>query len=114
METLTITEEERDGLVIAQLAGSASVDQEAILERAFMRLAALDHKLLVFDLSQLTFISSLGMGAFVSLIKAAKRHETAVRLAAAQPSIYEAFKRARLTDRFEFYDDLDSAINATE
>ena len=55
-------------------------------------------ELAVIDLSGLTFLSSMGMGALVSFHRAVTRNGGVVRLAAAPPPIADAIRRARLTD----------------
>ena len=59
---LTIEESLEPGCVVVKLIGLADSDSSTVLEREVLRLNALRAALIVFDLSQLTFISSLAIG----------------------------------------------------
>jgi len=59
---LTIVESLEPDRVVVKLIGLADSPSSVVLEREFLRLNALRAALVVFDLSQLTFISSLAIG----------------------------------------------------
>ena len=72
MSTMTLSRLEwiieADGeVVIARLSGSADFHQIAELERFAKALAARQRSIVVLELSELEFISSVGLGAFISL-----------------------------------------------
>jgi anti-anti-sigma factor len=66
-----------------------------------MRLVARRPPLVVVDLSGVTFLSSLAMGALVGLRRDLGRWGGRVKLAAIPPMIYESLKTSRLDMLFE-------------
>jgi anti-anti-sigma factor len=76
------------------------------------RLGACRVLLAVLELSELTLLSTLAMGALVSLRRDLGRWGGRVRLAATPPSIHDALTAAGLTDLFEFYRSVEEALAA--
>lgn len=91
---------------------SGAVDALALphLDKEFERLNADRHGLVVLDLSNMTFIGSLGMGSLLNLRKASAVHGGTVRLAAPQPLVADALRRVRLHEVFDIHDTVASAI----
>src|SRR5688500_11356658 len=79
-------------------AGAANVGG---LEKQLQQLATQRPKLWVFDLSGLTFISSVGLVALVAFQKNAQRAGARVRLAAAPEPIHDILKASRLSGAFD-------------
>src|SRR5262245_47747865 len=98
--------------VIPRLAGDGGAVGTESLHVCLASLSARRPALVVFDLAQLAFVASLFMGALVSFRRGLERHGGTVKLAAPQPSVLEAFQRARLDQLFEFSESVDQAINA--
>jgi len=78
------------------------------LERDLGRAMLGKPKLVILDLSELSFCSSLGMGIMVSFRRGLVHHGGRVVFCALQPLVLESFQRARLHDIFEI---CDSAAN---
>lgn len=104
--------EDLPGVSILRIRGTADSATVPELDRAFDRLATAGHPLVVLDLSQVGFISSLAMGSLVTLHKAVTRRGGTLRCAALQPLVAEAFSRVRLNDLIEVRDTLDSALDS--
>jgi anti-anti-sigma factor len=85
-----------DGTVVLALIGSADITAAAALERQVTLLCAKRPKHVVFDLSQLTFISSLCMGTLVTLARSCKGWQGRATLAAPQPTVAGMFRHARI------------------
>jgi anti-anti-sigma factor len=92
-----------DGLRLS-LQGDAGMADLEPLDRELMRAAAAGPAIVVVDLSQLKFISSAGMGAFLKMRSILAKKNGIVRLSGASPEIAEAFQRARLDKLFDFVD----------
>ena len=82
--------------LLVKVTGDAGVAAVSELDDKLMRLTAGKPPSVIVDLSGLAFISSIGMGALVNFHKSIHRQGGAVRFAAPQPMVNEAFKRARL------------------
>ena len=89
--------------VLLRLEGEAGV--HAVDRMPFivmlMRLVARRPPLVVVDLSGLTFLSSLAIGALVGFCRELGRFGGRVKLAAIPPLIYESLKTSRLDMLFE-------------
>lgn len=96
---------------LLRLAGQADVSAMPDLEQALTRLIATRPKAVVVDLTQMSFISSLGIGTLLNLHKAITRHGGRIRCVAPQPMVAEAFRRVRLYDVLDIRDSLDSALD---
>ncbi len=97
---LTIVESLEPDRVVVKLIGLADSPSSVVLERECLRLNALRAALVVFDLSQLTFISSLAIGLIVSFRKGQSRHGGKALLEGVTGSVAEALQRTRVTELF--------------
>lgn len=95
--------------VVVKISGEAKTDVSA-LERQFLRLLARRPPVVVLDLSELTFCSSLGMGSLMAFRRDITRCGSRLVLAAIQPLVKESFQRACLLPMFEVHDTLDHAL----
>ena len=73
--------------LIVRVVGEAGISNVAVLERELTKILVLRPPLVVFDLSGLDFIASLGMGALMSFRQGLVRNGGMVRVAAAQPAV---------------------------
>ncbi len=97
---LTIEESLEPDCVVVKLIGLADSDSSTVLEREVLRLNALRAALIVFDLSQLTFISSLATSPLVSFRKGQSRYGGKALLKGLTGSVAEALQRTRVTELF--------------
>jgi anti-anti-sigma factor len=101
--------------VLLRLEGEAGV--HAVDRMPFilmlMRLVARRPPLVVVDLSGVTFLSSLAIGALVGLRRDLGRWGGRVKLAAIPPLIYESLKTSRLDMLFEICATVEEAQAAT-
>jgi anti-anti-sigma factor len=92
---------EAPGELVIQIAGEAGVAQAGALAAALLRLSARRAPLVTLDLSRLSFLSSLALGALVSYRRGVVRAGGRVRLAAAvQGPVRESLERAELLTLF--------------
>jgi anti-anti-sigma factor len=80
------------------------------LDMELARRCTLRPALAVLDLSGLTFISSLGLGALISFQRTLKRHGGTVRLAALSTRLTDAFRKAQVHQFFEMHDTVEGAL----
>jgi anti-anti-sigma factor len=104
--------EDISGGCLLRISGQADAAAIPDMERAFLRRTAARPGLAVVDLSQMSFISSDGIGALLSLRKAVLGYGGTVRYAAPQPMVAEAFRRVRLYDVLDIHDTLESALES--
>ena len=108
----TCAVEDIPGGCLLRMTGQADVAAVPDIERAFLQITTARPGLVVLDLSQLNFISSLGIGDLLNLRKALARHGGSVRCAAPQPMVAEAFRRVRLYDVLDIHDTLESVLES--
>ena len=97
----------QDGLII-KIIGEMRLQVEQ-LERQLDRLALQRPKRVVIDLSELTSVSSLGMGVLVSHRRNVVRNGGVVYLAAVQPLVRGALCHARLDQLFPMFPTVEEA-----
>ena len=83
------------------LRGEASFDQAEFIAGELLRIPLDPFSLVVFDLAELTFLSSLAMGALVAYRRVLGRRGIEVRLADVQARVWLALKSAGLLNLFE-------------
>jgi anti-anti-sigma factor len=91
--------------VVVRLRGEAGVTEAGVLETSLLRVVARLPTCVIFDLSELRFLSSLALGVLASYRRAAVRTGVRVcRATALHPPVREALDRAGLLDLFDAVD----------
>src|SRR5439155_6535182 len=96
--------------VIAKFIGEAGMDQAPELERQMRILAQLPPGLLVLDLSELSSISSVGLGVLIRFRNEIEGKGGKIKLAALRPQVMDTFKFAKLDRIFEIHPTTDAAL----
>ena len=101
-----------DATVLIKLTGEARLDLE---DAAFQlnRVVAFHPKVVLVDLTELTFLSSIGMSLLVNLRRTALKSNGVVKLAGLQPRIRDSMAHARLLELFEIFPDMAAATGTT-
>ena len=96
--------ERRPYFLLVAIRGEASFDQAEVISAQLLRIPLDAYALVVLDLAELTFLSSLAMGALVEYRRGLGRRGVEVRLANVQEPIRSALEMAGLWTLFEpFY-----------
>ena len=101
--------DEPRGLTV-RIAGHVDMRAAEALGDRLMPICAKRPPLVVLDLSGVTFIGSMGLGALVTFRKAVIRCAGSLRLAAVPPPIWDIIVHARLEKMFEKYDTVEDAL----
>jgi anti-anti-sigma factor len=83
------------------IKGEASFDQAEVISAQLLRIPRDGYSLVVLDLAELTFLSSLAMGALVEYRRGLWRRGIEVRLANVQAQVWLALESAGLGPLFE-------------
>jgi anti-anti-sigma factor len=105
---------ERPHGLVAVIIGDIGVPGVDSLQKHFLQLTARHPRVVILDCGRMSFISSLGMGAFVALAKGIRLRGGRVMLAALQPPVLAAFRHARLHDVFDIHATADEALAAAQ
>ena len=111
MKTLKIESAPHPTGLVIRIVGEAGVDNVEAMANDLMKISAQKPKLVVFDLSGLDFIASMGMGVLMAFRQELARSGGVVRVAAARPMVLDAFKRACLNALFNNCTSVDEALS---
>ena len=92
-----------------RLVGGPETDE---LVSAAKRLAATGKLALLIDLDDVTYINSLGLGAFTRMIAVASQAGGAVKICNIKGRVRELFDVVRFNILFEYHDSEDAALQA--
>lgn len=92
------TQESTDQTTRVALVGMLDLVSVGQIETRFMAATVARGRNTVVDLSQLSFIASMGMGVLVSAYKGLKRRGAKIILLNPQPDVESALRIARLND----------------
>jgi anti-anti-sigma factor len=93
--------ERRPHFLIVALEGAASFDQAEFISAALLRIPLEAYSLVVLDLAELTFISSLAMRALLEYRRDLRRRGVEVRLANAQAQVRLTLEMVGLWNLFQ-------------
>ena len=107
---MEIKEETRGKVKIVGLRGKLDANSSPAVEKELLALLDQGEGRLVLDLSELTYISSLGLRIFISVAKNIRKVNGKLALAGLNDHIYEIFKIARFTNIFSIYPSCEEAV----
>lgn len=99
--------EESDGLTIVSCEGSIDALTAGEVETVLS-----SQKNIVFDLSQVDFISSAGLRAILVALKSCRQVGGDLRIAAAQPGVERVLNISGFTTILQIYPDVNSAVQS--
>ncbi len=82
------------------------------LKSAFMNALSTGHIFLIFDLEEMPFVDSSGIGALVDALRTSTKAGGSVKLVKPAPFIARTLKMVGLLDLFEVFDEVDQAVAA--
>ena len=107
---MEINVEIRGKVKIVGLRGRLDANSSQVVEKQLQALMDQGEDRLVLDLSELTYISSLGLRVFIAVAKNIQKVNGKLALAGLNDHIYEIFKIARFTNIFSIYQSRDEAV----
>lgn len=100
------------GGTVVHLRGAATMDRLDDLRERLDAVASPPAGPLVVDLSELTFITSAGLGLLISAYVRCRRRGRPMHLVNPAPPIREILQVTRLTDLFSIVPTVDAAVHA--
>ena len=108
------TEIIREGtLLIFRLHGDLDVDGAQALRSIFESKVDTEQRNIVFDLSDVPYINSAGLGAFISFLKNTNLRAGRIFVLKAQEKVKNVFQVASLDQRLHFIESLEDALKVT-
>jgi len=110
MNELQIEEEIIRGVVVIKLSGLVDSANSHLLENRLGELIDQGHVRLVFDLSDIDYISSAGWGIFVSEMKGIREKDGDLKLSGMAPDVRDVFELLEFDSLLTPYNDVSEAI----
>ena len=108
---MVINVEEKNGISVVGIQGRLDVSSAGDLKKKYEEISASQSKF-VFDLSEVDFLDSTGLGCVVSCLKSAVENDGNIYIAALQAKPRMVFEITRAYKIFDIFDDVDSAIES--
>ena len=98
------------GAAVVKVTGSVSMSEAERLRKSLEGLASQRVPVIVLDLSEMDFISSLGLGAIISGHLKCRHHHGQIKLVSPTRAVRELLETTRLNKLFGIYDTVDQAL----
>jgi anti-sigma B factor antagonist len=98
---------------ILGLQGEVDASNSVILDQAIQELSENGAKYILVDGQQLEYISSAGLGVFMSYLEEFAEKEIQLIIFSLNPRVYEVFKILGLDQLIKIYPDKNAAIGST-
>ncbi|NHZ71546.1 MAG: anti-sigma factor antagonist [Aquificales bacterium] len=109
---VTISVQPRPEAYIVTVVGRVDSSNANGLDTTFSQLISDGHNKLVLELTEISYMSSAGLRAIVSALRAAKKKRGDVRIAAPSERVAEVFALAGLNPLFKTYGDVETAVSS--
>jgi len=109
-DPLHLKVDHRGDAIVAKLSGSAHMEDTSELQDKLVALVDEHPKQLIIDLTDLNFISSVGLGGIIAAHLRSRHNKGVVKLVSPQSTIMDLLEVTRLTKLFDIYDSVDSAL----
>ncbi len=107
---MEISTEEMKGVSVIAVSGRVDSATAPDLETSLKKLVESEKTKIVLDLKNVEYMSSAGLRAMVSTLKAVKRVNGDLRLASPSPRVEEVLRLAGLTSIFSIHPNRDEAV----
>lgn len=104
----------RKDFLIVHLRGRAGFDQTPVMDCCIEEIRENTQPRVLLDLTELNYIGSAGLGAFVTLKHAVEKHQRKIMLAGLNPMVLDLFETAGLTRIFQVFETPQEALAAGE
>jgi anti-sigma B factor antagonist len=105
VEILDVQSEDRDGLVHVALRGELDLSTVGKVQDELHRIEASSPRVVVLDLSKLTFLDSTGLRCLVTADERARESGRRVVIVRGPEAVQRVFSITRLEERLEMVDD---------
>ncbi len=112
MEILSLHHEKKDLVDIISLNGILNADTSMKLDELLQALSDADCPYILFEVADLTYLSSAGIGCFIGVIKKIRSRGGDLRFSNMGPKVKRVFDLLDMAEFFKYYDSLDEGINS--
>ena len=111
-EGTKIEQEIQDDVVVLHMSGQMREMGAEVLRGELDKLLEAGHFKLIFDLSDISFISSVGLGQMMRAFRSASSNDGYVRIVNPQPLVEEVFRFTKLHTLIGIFPSVEAAIAA--
>ena len=106
--------EARDDTVIVHVEGEIDLSNAPLLEQCLIESIAMNKRLCVVDLAQVSFLDSSGLGVLVGHLERLRDHEPPpeLRVVVKAPHVVKVFEVTGLDKVFSLYADVEAAASS--
>lgn len=105
-----VSTSQQNGISIIALDGFVDAHTAPQFEAAIQTELDAGHVRIVVDCAKLTYISSAGLGVFMSFVEEVRDQNGDIKICGLAPKVRHTFEILGFPDLFEMTDDLDSAL----
>ena len=113
MDQIDVQVEQDPRGLIARVSGKAGVDQIEELDRQLHLLTALAPKLVVLDLSNVAYVSSMGIGSLLRFRNDVTQAGGKVVVASPQPTVATVLRMGKIDRVLPIFNSVDAAFKPT-
>jgi anti-sigma B factor antagonist len=95
--------------VVIVIARGLIASNAAAFKQAAHKMIEANNRL-IFDLGELEFVDSVGLGTLVGCLKRIRQKEGDIRICRASQSVIRIFELVKLNKVFQFFDSIDTAV----
>ena len=106
----TVLRTEKEGVVVLSLDGYLDAHTAPQFEKAIQDEHTAGHNQIAVDCQSLTYISSAGLGVFMSFIEEIRAAGGDIKLAGIVPKVYQVFEVLGFPALFDIVDDVPTAL----
>lgn len=110
MKTLTIHHEQNGSINIISLDGILNADTSTKFDEILQSISDLEIPRILIETEKLSYISSAGIGCFIGVIKRIRSKGGDIRFVHMESRVKRVFDLLDMSDFFEYYDSMDSAV----
>ncbi|MCW5964487.1 MAG: STAS domain-containing protein [Bryobacterales bacterium] len=111
-DTFQILEEQQGEVALLRLHGYLDAHTAAEFESAIQRRVDQGCACIVVDCEKLSYISSAGLGVFMSFIEELREKEGDIRIGGLLPKVRQVFDILGFTEIFQLFDTADAAVTS--
>ena len=111
MSKLKINVNQQSDAIVVGLTGSADMTEVDTLKKQLLKYIQGEHLHVVIDLSELTFISSMGLGSLIQAHQLSQDRRGHLSLANPQTGVAKVLQTTQLDHLFDIYPSVEEAIS---
>jgi anti-sigma B factor antagonist len=110
MSNFTVKRVDSDSFSTLQISGFLDAHTAPMLEKELQALIDEGQYNILIDFSDLSYISSAGLGVFMGFIELVRSHEGDIKMCRMNPKIYRVFDLLGFPTLYDIVDDQDTAV----